>query len=147
MSIGAEKFPGDLDRVRREAEEEDAGNIVRFLGQRADAVDFIATADVLVNPSDVEGLPLVILEAMMAGTPVVATDVGGVPSVIQDGETGRLVPAGHPQALATAVADVITDLEDAKTMADRARTLAERKYGLNRMVSEQEDLYRQVLNG
>jgi len=147
VSIGAEKHPGDLDRVRREADEEGAGSTLRFMGRRVDAVDFIASADVFVNPSDVEGLPLVVLEAMMAGTPVAATAAGGVPTVVRDGETGRLVPIGQPQALAAAVADLITDSEGAKEMAHRARNLAESNFGLERMVTEHEALYRQVING
>ena len=147
VSIGAEKHPGDLARVRREAEEEGAGRIVRFLGRRSDAVDFIASADVLVNPSDVEGLPLVVLEAMMAGTPVAATAAGGVPTVVRDGETGRLVPVGQPEALAAALADLIKNPDDAARMADRAQTLAENSFSLEGMVDAQEALYRQVLNG
>ncbi len=147
VSIGAEKHPGDLDRIRRQANEEGAGNIVRFLGRRRDAIDFIASADVFVNPSDVEGLPLVVLEAMMAGTPVVATAAGGVPTVVRDGETGRLVPVGQPQALADAMIDVMTDVEGAKKMAARARTLAQNDFGLVGMITAQEALYRQVLNG
>lgn len=147
VSIGAEKHQGDLERVRREAEEEGAGRIVRFLGRRQDAVDYIASADVLVNPSDVEGLPLVVLEAMMAGTPVVATAAGGVPTVVRDGETGRLVPILEPEALASAVADLITNPGEASKMADRARTLAKSNFSLDRMVAAQEALYRRVLNG
>ena len=147
VSIGAERRPGDLARVRREADEKGAGNIVRFLGRRSDAVDFIASADVFVNPSDVEGLPLVVIEAMMAGTPVVATAVGGVPTVVRDGETGRLVPAGDPRALAAAMTDLITDPERAAKMADRARTLAESNFSLEGMVTAHEALYRRVLNG
>jgi len=147
VSIGGEKHPGDLSRVQREAEQEGAGSIVRFLGRRSDAVDFIASADVLVNPSDVEGLPLVVLEAMMAGTPVVATAAGGVPTVVRDGETGRLVPVQQPEVLAAALADVITNPEDAAKMADRARTFAESNFSLEGMVDAHEALYRQVLNG
>ena len=147
VSIGGEKHRGDLDRIRREANAEGAGNIVRFLGRRPDAVDFIASADLLVNPSDVEGLPLVVLEAMMAGTPVVATAAGGVPAIVRDGETGRLVPVGQPQALADAMIDAMTDVEGSKKMAARARTLAESDFGLERMITAQEALYRQVLNG
>lgn len=144
VSIGVEKHPGDLDRVRREASREDAG-FVRFLGRRPDAVDFIAGADVFVNPSDVEGLPLVVLEAMMAGTPVVATDAGGVHTVLRDGETGRLVPTGQPAALAHAVTDVLADPEAAKSMAQQAQDLVEAEFSLARMVAANEDLYRRVL--
>ena len=147
VSIGAEKHPGDLARVRAEADDEGVGDILRFLGRRHDAVDFTVAADVLVNPSDVEGLPLVVLEAMMAGTPVVATAAGGVPSIVRNGETGRLVPVGDPEALAEAVLKDITDREEATRMADRARALAEDRFGLERMVAAHEALYRQVLNG
>ena len=147
VSIGGEKHPGDLARVRRESDEEGAGDILRFMGRRSDAVDFIASADVFVNPSDVEGLPLVVLEAMMAGTPVVATAAGGVPTVLRDGETGRLIPVGRPQALAAAVIDLMTDTEGAKEMADRAQSLVETNFGLERMVTAHEDLYSRMLNG
>jgi glycosyltransferase involved in cell wall biosynthesis len=83
----------------------------------------------------------------MAGTPVVATAAGGVPAIVRDGETGRLVPVGQPQALADAMIDVMTDVEGSKKMAARARTLAESDFGLERMITAQEALYRQVLNG
>ena len=146
ISIGAEKRPGDLARLRQQADQEGAGNI-RFLGRRSDAVDFIAGADVFVNPSDVEGLPLVVLEAMMAGTPVAATAAGGVPTVVQDGETGRLVPVGQPLALAAAVTGLIADSDGAKKMADRARNLAESKFGLEAMITAHEALYRRAING
>ena len=145
VSIGAEKHAGDLERARRDAQAE--GGVVRYLGRRPDAIDFIAGADVLVNPSDVEGLPLVILEAMMAGTPVVATAVGGVPTVVRDGETGYLVPVGQPRALAAALTDAITHPDRTRAMAERARTIAERDYSLEAMVGRYEAIYRSVLNG
>lgn len=145
VSIGVEKHPGDLDRLRREASRQEAG-FVRFLGRRPDAVDFIAGADVFVNPSDVEGLPLVVLEAMMAGTPVVATDAGGVHTVLRDGETGRLVPTGQPAALAHAVTDLLANPEAAQAMAQHAQTLVEADFSLARMVAANEDLYRRILS-
>jgi glycosyltransferase involved in cell wall biosynthesis len=83
----------------------------------------------------------------MAGTPVVATAAGGVPTVVRDGETGRLVPVQQPEALAAALADLIKNPEDAAKMADRARTLAESSFSLEGMVDAHEALYRQVLNG
>lgn len=146
VSIGAEKHAGDLDRLRRQADAEGAGNL-RFLGRRPDAVDFIASADVFVNPSDVEGLPLVVLEAMMVGTPVVATAAGGVGTVVREGDTGRLVPVGEPEALAAAVRDTLSDTDGAKEMADRAQDLVEAGFSLERMVEDHEALYRQVLSG
>lgn len=147
VSIGTEKTEGDLRRVRREAEERNVGDTIRFLGRRADAVDFIAAADVFVNPSEVEGLPLVVLEAMTVGTPVVATSVGGVPSVIRNDDTGVLVPSGEPEVLADAVIEILDDPERAARLAQRAQTLAIAEHGIEGMVAATEAVYRDVLRG
>jgi glycosyltransferase involved in cell wall biosynthesis len=145
VSIGGEKHPGDLERVRDMAANRAAP--VAFLGRRSDALDFIAAADVLVNPSDVEGLPVVILEAMSLGTPVVATAVGGVPTVIDDRTTGLLVPPGDPDRLAAAVAAVLDDAVVAANLAARAQQKVETDHGLAAMVRSVEDVYRSVLDG
>jgi glycosyltransferase involved in cell wall biosynthesis len=145
VSIGAEKNLGDLERVRAEARDRGVGDRIHFLGRRPDAVAFVAAADAFVNPSDMEGLPLVVLEAMTLGTPVVATSVGGVPSVIVDGETGLLIPPGRPSELADAVAALLGDRERAAALAGRARTLAVEGYGLERMVRANEAVYTAVL--
>jgi glycosyltransferase involved in cell wall biosynthesis len=147
VSIGTEKTEGDLRRVRLEADAADVGDTVRFLGRRSDAVDFIAAADVFVNPSDVEGLPLVVLEAMAVSTPVVATAVGGVPSIIHDDETGILVPPGQPEALAGAVAGILADPDRAAILTRRAHELAVGEYGIGRMVEANEAVYRAVIHG
>ena len=84
---------------------------------------------------------------MRAGTPVAARAAGGVPTIVRDGETGRLVPVGDAQALARAVKDLIANREEATMMAERARSMVESSFGLERMVTAHEALYRQVLNG
>ncbi|MGH8923785.1 MAG: glycosyltransferase, partial [Acidimicrobiia bacterium] len=94
VSIGGEKHPGDLERVRALAAAAGADGVLRFLGRRDDARAFLAAADVVVNPSDVEGLPVVLLEAMAMERPVVATSVGGVPALIEHELTGLLVEPG-----------------------------------------------------
>jgi glycosyltransferase involved in cell wall biosynthesis len=145
VSAGGEKYPGDLARVQARAAELGAVNLT-FLGRREDAHDLIAAADLFVNPADVEGLPVAILEAMIAGTPIVATDAGGVPGVIEDGKTGWLVPTRNSQALARAIGAALDDRAEAQTRAARAQELAERDYGIDRMVTEFEDLYARVLH-
>ena len=99
----------------------------------------------VVNPADVEGLPVAILEAMALGKPVVATAVGGVPSVVIDGETGRLVPPKDPVSLASAVAELLAKPELRHSLGTKGRDLIESRYGLARMVERYEDLYEQVL--
>jgi glycosyltransferase involved in cell wall biosynthesis len=94
---------------------------VELLGVRDDVDQLLAAADVLVLPSRSEGLPLIVVEAMAANTPVVATAVGGVPELIDDGTTGLLVPAGDPQALADALARALGDVELRRRLATAAR--------------------------
>jgi glycosyltransferase involved in cell wall biosynthesis len=115
---------------------------VRILGPRADGVDLLALSDVVVLPSvAAEGLPIVILEALALGKPVVATRVGGIPEVIQDGETGLLVPAGDPQALADAVSSLLADPARAAVMAARGREAVRARFSANGMVRQVERLY------
>jgi glycosyltransferase involved in cell wall biosynthesis len=145
VSIGVEKHPGALEGLLTDAA--DLGQQMRFLGRRADAWAFIAAADVFVNPSQVEGLPVALLEAMALGTPVVATRAGGVPEVIDDGDTGLLVGVDDPESLAAAVNTVLGDPVLAGRLAKGARRLVEDEYSLDEMVRAYEDLYRGVLDG
>jgi glycosyltransferase involved in cell wall biosynthesis len=85
-----------------------AGRVV-MPGFRTDLDSLIGAADVVVLPSFTEGLPNVALEASAAGVPVVATAVGGTPEVVRDGETGFLVPAGQPAAIAAKVGELLAD--------------------------------------
>lgn len=147
VSIGGEKRPGDLDRVRREAADSGVDDSIRFLGSRPDAVSFLAAADVVVNPSDFEGLPVALLEALSLESPVVATDVGGVGTIIQNQVTGLLVPPQHPSKLASAIARLLDDPDLARSLAAAGRRLVERDFGIEAMVRRTEDVYRSVLNG
>ncbi len=146
VSIGTEKYPGDLERVRSRAAESGLGDRLRFLGRRPDALDFVGAADVFVNPSEVEGLPVAVLEAMALARPVVATAVGGVPGIIRDGETRILVEPGDPQSLAEGVERLLHDPILASRLGTAAQALVEKEYGLEPMIRATEDVYRQVLD-
>ena len=91
------------------------GEQVEFLGRRsaAEVRSLLAAARALVVPSIYEGMPLVVLEAMEAGAPVVASRVSGIPEVVADGETGWLVPPEDPEALAAALREVLADPAEA----------------------------------
>lgn len=143
-SIGGEKYEGDLERVRAEARDAGVGERLAFLGRRSDARAFTEAADIYVNPADFEGLPVSILEAMALGRPVVATDVGGVPSIIREG-TGLLVPPKDPEALAAAIGALIDDPERASVLGKGAESLVEEQYGLERMIRRTEAVYEEVL--
>lgn len=144
VSIGGEKSDGDLARVRALADDAGVADTLSFLGRRPDALAFTAAADVFANPSDFEGLPVAVLEAMALGTPVVATAVGGVPSIIDD-TTGVLVSPGDPAALAAGIATLLEDRAHAAGLADAARKVVERDYSLESMVRTLEGIYASIL--
>lgn len=145
VSIGTEKHPGDLDRVRARAADRGVGSTISFLGRREDALAFTAAADVYVNPADYEGLPVAVLEAMCLGRPIVATAVGGVPSVIEDDVTGLLVPAADPPALADAIASLLDDPARRDRLGAAAARFAHDELRLETMVARVESIYDEVL--
>lgn len=144
-SLGVEKEPGDQASLEQAAAAAGVSNSLRFLGRRPDARAFMAAADVVVNPSDVEGLPIAVLEAMALARPIAATAVGGVPTVIREGQTGRLVAPRDPRALADAVVDLLTDPPGAQAVGTAARELVEAEFSLEAMVQRVEAVYAEVL--
>jgi glycosyltransferase involved in cell wall biosynthesis len=82
---------------------------VRFLGYRGDVPDLLRAADIFVLPSHREGMPRSIIEAMLCGLPVVATDIRGAREEVVDGRTGLLVPVARPEALAAALGRLAGD--------------------------------------
>jgi glycosyltransferase involved in cell wall biosynthesis len=147
VSIGGEKYPGDLDRLKEAAEAAGVRDTIRFLGRKENAREFIAASDVFVNPSDVEGLPVVILEAMAMGRAIAATAVGGVPSVIEDGETGLLAAPGDPDGLAGAIVRLLEDPHLRTTVGAAAAESVARDHGMAPMIEAFEDIYQRLLSG
>jgi len=99
---------------------------VKFFGFLSDQelLEVYSMVDILVLPSAFEGLPTVILEAMASGKPVVATNVGGIPSVVKDGITGFLVEYGNIEQLAEAIKTILTDENLARNMGKKGREIA-----------------------
>lgn len=145
VSIGGEKFPGSLERLRRTASDRGLDGRLRFLGRRPDALAFMAAADVYLNPAEIEGLPVTILEAMALGRPVVATAAGGVPSVVKHEETGLLVEPGDAAGLAVALERLLADRPLAQELAAAGADVVARDYGLEPMIRAFESIYRRLL--
>jgi glycosyltransferase involved in cell wall biosynthesis len=118
---------GALDRLSRQVEDAGAGGAVFFAGEVDDVAGFLSAADVLVLPSRWESMPYVLLEAGAMGLPVVATPVGGVPELVEEGVTGALVPVDNAVALADAMVRLAADPSGRRAMgeamADRVRPL------------------------
>jgi glycosyltransferase involved in cell wall biosynthesis len=117
------------------------GEHVKLAGRRKDIADLLGAADTFVLPSDKEGLPVSVLEAMAAGRAIVVTAVGGMPEVIRDGENGLVVPPGSPGAVAAAIARLMDDGSLRKSLGDTALADAERQFGIDRVTDTIARLY------
>jgi glycosyltransferase involved in cell wall biosynthesis len=113
----------------------------RFFGHREDVPALLAEADLFVLPSRSEAFPNAVTEAMAAGLPVVATDVGGIPELVVDGLTGRLVPPGDAVALGRALLDMLDEPTRAAECGRAGRHRIEQKYSMDRMVDRFATLY------
>ena len=117
----------------------------RFAGVRTDLADVLGALELLSVPSWSEGLPYLVLEAMLTATPIVATAVGGIPEVITDGVHGTLVPPRDPPRLAEALGRVLDDPARARALAEAARRHAAATLSLDRMLADVDAVYRTVL--
>lgn len=131
--------------LARAVDETGLAGRVRLLGRRDDVPDLLAAADLFVLPSLFEGHPLSVLEAMHAGTPVVATDVAGTREALADGVEGRLVAPNDPGALAAALAEALDRPAPVRRQAQAARRRAERDFSAERMARETAAVYARVL--
>ncbi len=119
---------------------------VHLLGARADVPAVLNALDAFVLCSTTEGLPLVVPEAMATGLPVVATRVGGIPTVIDEAQTGYLVPAADEEALRARLALLRGDAEAGRALGARARSAALARFSASRMRREYVELYQRVLS-
>jgi sugar transferase (PEP-CTERM/EpsH1 system associated) len=118
---------------------------VIFTGIRREVPEILALLDLFVLPSLWEGLPIALLEAMAAGRPVVATRVGGVPEVVVDGTTGRLVATSDPDALANAILTLLQDPDLRRRMGAAGQARVRKHFSVERMVKDMDQLYCRLL--
>lgn len=112
-----------------------------FIGFQEDIPAILKITDILVLSSHIEGLPMVILEAMASGIPVVASAVGGIPEVVEDGKTGFLVQPGNPYSLSEKLAELIIDKNLRERMGESGKLKVEKSFSESVMIQETEHVY------
>jgi sugar transferase (PEP-CTERM/EpsH1 system associated) len=116
-----------------------------LIGERNDVAELMRGMDIFVLPSLGEGISNTILEAMSTGLPVIATQVGGNPELVRPFETGRLVPANDPLAMAQALFDYVCNAEMRRTHGNAGRSVIEQQYSLSSMIAAYMKVYDQIL--
>lgn len=122
------------------------GHHVLMAGFRSDLDRVLGGLDVLVHPATREGLGVSLLQASSCEVPIVASRVGGIPEVVEDGVTGVLVPPENPEALAAAITQLLKDPDGARQMGCRGRERIRAKFTVAQMVSGTMAVYNELLN-
>lgn len=143
LCVGDGELRGEMQSLAQGLE---IGDCTRFTGTRSDIPEILEALDTFVLSSDAEGQPNVVLEAMAAGTPVVATAVSGTPEIIIDGESGSLVPAGDWQKMSQRITELLDDPNQAQDMASKARRRIEQHFSMKRCAEETIGIYRRLLS-
>lgn len=134
-----------MDELRRLTKGLGIEENVIFTGMRDDVPELLQIIDIVCSSSYGEGFSNSIAEAMAAGKPVVATDVGDMAEVVKDGECGYIVPAKHPEEFAKRIIELLSDEEMRKTMGAKGRERIEKSYSIESMVKKTEQVYQALL--
>ncbi len=137
---------GDLrEELESQAHELGISEKISFLGHQNNITPFLMISDLFVLPSLNEGFGLVVIEAMASGLPIIATNVGGVPEIVKDGETGILVSPGESSALKNGILTLLKDREILRQIGNQNRERVQREFSLKQMNDKVEKLYDEVL--
>lgn len=140
--VGDGPLRADVEAARAACERP---QYIHLLGRRLDVVRLLSGFDVFALSSDTEGLPMVLPEAMACSLPVVATSVGGIPGVIEEGKDGFVVPPQNESALRDSIARLVNDSSLRETMGNAARINANQRYSARAMHAKYESLYASLL--
>ncbi len=136
----------DRTALESHAKELGVASKIAFVGERADVKDLLTAMDLFSLSSPEEGMPNVVLEAMAAGLPVVATGVGGTPEVVINGVTGLLVPPGEPGRLAAAVSDILSRRDRMLMMGREGLARVRKDFRIDTMVARTVEVYEEQLS-
>jgi glycosyltransferase involved in cell wall biosynthesis len=134
----------ELETLAARARRAGAAESVHFLGRSSDPLAALRGADVFVHPSLAESFPYAVLEAMSAGAPIVASDVGGIGEALEDGETGLLVPPGDVPGLIGALGELLEDPGRREAMGGAARRRVQRLFTREAMIDRLVGVYHEI---
>jgi glycosyltransferase involved in cell wall biosynthesis len=134
----------DREQIEARARERGVAGALHLIGETAGPMPLLAGADLFLSASWAESFPLNVLEAMAAGLPVVATDVGGTAEAVVDGVTGLVIPARDPAALAAALADLLADPGRRAGLGDAGRRRARERFTVDLMLDGTAAVYRDL---
>jgi N-acetyl-alpha-D-glucosaminyl L-malate synthase BshA len=137
----------DLPAAEAHAESLGVGDRLLVLGQTSDIERILPCTDLLLLPSETESFGLAALEAMASGVPTLASDVGGLPEVIEDGVSGLLCALGDTAAMAERALALLADPAAHAAMGERARARAVEKFGRDRLIGAYEAAYQELIEG
>jgi len=136
----------ERENLQKEVLEKRLQDKVVFTGFQSDAISYINALDILVMASEKEGLPRVILEAMLMGKPVIACDIAGPSELIVDGETGFLVPVGQTKAIANAMLSLTKDSALRDQMGEKAKERVTRNFPVEKYANSVNKIFEELIN-
>ena len=137
---------GQVEYFKNLARAEGVDDRVMFTGYREDVPEILRALNVLAIPSTRhEGVPQIGLQALACGTAVVGSDVGGIPEIVREGETGRIFPVNDAARLAARIQETLTQPEQTTHMAGRGLALVKAEYSFEAMLDKLEVIYRRYL--
>jgi glycosyltransferase involved in cell wall biosynthesis len=146
--VGPELTFGELGLLNEKIEQANLRDIVRIHAPAygTDKLDFLNQADIFIYPSYYEGMPIAVIEAMACGLPIVASRVGGLPDLIQEGVNGFLIEPGKPEQLALALNKLTNDDKLRVSMGRAGFQLANNQYDIEKHVTQLISIYEKVLS-
>jgi glycosyltransferase involved in cell wall biosynthesis len=140
--VGAGEYQTYLEELAHKLE---IRKVIHFLGWRDDALEIVASADVLVHPSLEDALSSALIEALMLGKPIVASDISGVRDTLGDGKYGTIVPPSDSETFGQALEEILNDLENARKRAEGGRNHLLEYMSAEKVAKEYLECYRKVL--
>ncbi len=131
--------------LERRAAEQGISQNTKFLGNRSDLRDLLECMDLYVQASLWEGMSIALMQAMLCGLPVVATEVDGTLEIVEHGKTGFLVRPGDAHGLANSIMGALSHRDQTNRVAEQGASLIQREFSVEKMVNSYHDLYRKLL--